>query len=104
MPFTVPTTALPELPASRGLCSPSQLTCGSGECLPSERRCDLQLDCQDSSDENGCGRGQAGPRQVRVLPGEGLLPREPLSEPGPPVRPRSGLWPVVLVWLEQLQP
>ncbi|KAI4585199.1 hypothetical protein MJG53_006733 [Ovis ammon polii x Ovis aries] len=54
MPFTVPTTALPELPASRGLCSPSQLTCGSGECLPSERRCDLQLDCQDSSDENGC--------------------------------------------------
>ncbi|XP_068828902.1 LOW QUALITY PROTEIN: SCO-spondin-like [Capricornis sumatraensis] len=54
MPFTVPTTALPELPASRGLCSPSQLTCGSGECLPSERRCDLQLDCQDGSDENGC--------------------------------------------------
>ncbi|KAM5255351.1 SCO-spondin-like [Ctenodactylus gundi] len=53
-PFTVPTTALPGLPASRALCSPSQLRCGSGECLPAERRCDLRPDCQDSSDEDGC--------------------------------------------------
>uniref|UniRef100_A0A8D0TL61 SCO-spondin n=1 Tax=Sus scrofa TaxID=9823 RepID=A0A8D0TL61_PIG len=54
VPFTVPTTALPGLPASRALCSPSQLSCGSGECLPAERRCDLQPDCQDGSDEDGC--------------------------------------------------
>ncbi|CAK7295104.1 SSPO [Vulpes lagopus] len=54
VPFTVPTTALPGLPASRTLCSLSQLSCGSGECLPAERRCDLRPDCQDGSDEDGC--------------------------------------------------
>uniref|UniRef100_A0A8D2ECW6 SCO-spondin n=1 Tax=Theropithecus gelada TaxID=9565 RepID=A0A8D2ECW6_THEGE len=54
VPFTVPTMALPGLPASRALCSPSQLSCGSGECLSSERRCDLRPDCQDGSDEDGC--------------------------------------------------
>ncbi|KAB1276572.1 SCO-spondin [Camelus dromedarius] len=53
-PFAVPTTALPGLPASRALCSPSQLSCGSGECLPAKQRCDLQHDCQDGSDEDGC--------------------------------------------------
>ncbi|GAB1290783.1 SCO-spondin [Apodemus speciosus] len=53
-PFTVPATALPGLPASRALCSPSQLRCGSGECLPLEQRCDLQVDCQDGSDEANC--------------------------------------------------
>nr|XP_045016023.1 SCO-spondin [Jaculus jaculus] len=53
-PFTLPTTALPGLPASGGLCSPSQLSCGSGECLPAQRRCDLRPDCQDGSDETGC--------------------------------------------------
>lgn len=54
-PFTVPTTALPGLPASRALCSPSQLSCGSGECLALEHRCDLQVNCQDGSDEDDCG-------------------------------------------------
>ncbi|XP_048069099.1 SCO-spondin [Ursus arctos] len=54
VPFTVPTTALPGLLASRAPCSPSQLSCGSGECLPAERRCDLRPDCQDGSDEDGC--------------------------------------------------
>ncbi|XP_004594559.2 SCO-spondin [Ochotona princeps] len=54
LPFTVPTRALPGLPASHALCSPSQLSCGSGECLPLWRRCDLQPDCQDGSDEDGC--------------------------------------------------
>ncbi|XP_005404818.1 PREDICTED: SCO-spondin [Chinchilla lanigera] len=53
-PFTVPTTVLPGLPGSRALCSPSQLRCGSGECLPAERRCDLHSDCQDGSDEDAC--------------------------------------------------
>ncbi|XP_045352374.1 SCO-spondin-like [Leopardus geoffroyi] len=53
-PFPVPATALPGLPASKALCSPSQLSCDSGECLPAERRCDLRPDCQDGSDEDGC--------------------------------------------------
>uniref|UniRef100_A0A2I3GQ68 SCO-spondin n=1 Tax=Nomascus leucogenys TaxID=61853 RepID=A0A2I3GQ68_NOMLE len=54
VPFTVPTMALPGLPASRALCSPSQLSCSSGECLSAERRCDLRPDCRDGSDEDGC--------------------------------------------------
>ncbi|XP_016050982.1 PREDICTED: SCO-spondin [Miniopterus natalensis] len=54
VPFTVPTTALPGLPSPRALCSPRQLTCGSGECLAPELRCDLRPDCQDGSDEEGC--------------------------------------------------
>ncbi|XP_008064182.1 SCO-spondin [Carlito syrichta] len=54
VPFTVPSTVLPGLVASRALCSPSQLHCSSGECLPAERRCDLRPDCQDGSDEDNC--------------------------------------------------
>ncbi|XP_069932953.1 SCO-spondin [Oryctolagus cuniculus] len=54
LPFTVPTTALPGLPASQALCSPRQVSCGSGECLPAEQQCDLKPDCQDGSDEDGC--------------------------------------------------
>ncbi|KAM7121113.1 LOW QUALITY PROTEIN: SCO-spondin-like [Molossus nigricans] len=43
VPCTVPTLALPGLPASRALCPPRQLTCGSGERLPTEQRGDLRL-------------------------------------------------------------
>uniref|UniRef100_H9GNM8 SCO-spondin n=1 Tax=Anolis carolinensis TaxID=28377 RepID=H9GNM8_ANOCA len=35
-------------------CSPKQFTCRSGECLALERRCDLQHDCLDGSDEANC--------------------------------------------------
>ncbi|XP_006887346.1 PREDICTED: SCO-spondin [Elephantulus edwardii] len=51
VPFLVPITALPGRPAS---CSPQQLRCASGECLSSLRRCDLQPDCLDGSDEHDC--------------------------------------------------
>ncbi|KAM6201811.1 SCO-spondin-like [Rhynchocyon petersi] len=50
-PFMVPVSALPVL---RAPCSPQQLRCTSGECLPALRRCDLQPDCQDGSDEHDC--------------------------------------------------
>ncbi|KAM9651443.1 SCO-spondin-like [Trichechus inunguis] len=51
VPLLVPTMALPQLLAT---CSPQQLRCGSGECLPALRRCDLRPDCQDGSDERDC--------------------------------------------------
>ncbi|XP_044534907.1 SCO-spondin-like [Gracilinanus agilis] len=44
----------PTLPAMVAVCSPTQLSCRSGECLSADRRCDLHPDCQDGSDEDGC--------------------------------------------------
>ncbi|XP_072186520.1 SCO-spondin [Excalfactoria chinensis] len=35
-------------------CSPKQFSCGTGECLVLEKRCDLNRDCADGSDESGC--------------------------------------------------
>lgn len=80
-PFTVPTTALPGLPGSRALCSPRQLACGSGECLPTERRCDLRPDCEDGSDEEGCGACLARGGRTPEARAPGWAP----SEPGAPV-------------------
>ncbi|XP_072324712.1 LOW QUALITY PROTEIN: SCO-spondin [Scyliorhinus torazame] len=42
----------PPSPASP--CSSKQFTCGSGECVARTRLCNLQLDCQDGSDEKDC--------------------------------------------------
>ncbi|KAK2505953.1 hypothetical protein MC885_001648 [Smutsia gigantea] len=41
--------------ASRAPCSQSPLSCGSGECLPGERHCDPQPDCQDGWGEDSWG-------------------------------------------------
>ncbi|XP_069502497.1 SCO-spondin-like [Ambystoma mexicanum] len=35
-------------------CSTKQFRCGTGECLPYYKKCDLQQDCQDGSDEANC--------------------------------------------------
>ncbi|KAJ8278768.1 hypothetical protein COCON_G00058340 [Conger conger] len=35
-------------------CSAKQFSCGSGECVHLDRKCDLQRDCLDGSDEQGC--------------------------------------------------
>ncbi|XP_030052234.1 SCO-spondin [Microcaecilia unicolor] len=39
---------------SPGTCSGKQYSCGSGECIHIDRRCDLQHDCLDGSDEADC--------------------------------------------------
>ncbi|XP_056407686.1 SCO-spondin-like [Hyla sarda] len=36
------------------MCSSKQFHCISGECISMERRCDLQSDCADGSDEDDC--------------------------------------------------
>ncbi|KAM4677962.1 LOW QUALITY PROTEIN: SCO-spondin-like [Discoglossus pictus] len=58
---TLSTFAIPTTPTTRTMvttgpspCSSKQFTCGSGECLPMEKRCDLQRDCLDGSDEASC--------------------------------------------------
>ncbi|XP_054705507.1 basement membrane-specific heparan sulfate proteoglycan core protein isoform X3 [Grus americana] len=35
-------------------CTPLEFTCGSGECVAGEYRCDRRPDCRDASDEDGC--------------------------------------------------
>ncbi|KAK3550975.1 hypothetical protein QTP70_011460 [Hemibagrus guttatus] len=35
-------------------CSAKQFTCGSGECVRLEKKCDLHKDCADGSDERNC--------------------------------------------------
>ncbi|AWP20966.1 putative SCO-spondin-like [Scophthalmus maximus] len=52
------TTARPVVTSVRPLvpspCSPKQFPCESGECVHLDRRCDLQRDCTDGSDERDC--------------------------------------------------
>ncbi|KAF7648727.1 hypothetical protein LDENG_00152740 [Lucifuga dentata] len=52
------TTARPSLTPERPLvpspCSPKQFSCGSGECVHLDCRCDLRKDCVDGSDEKDC--------------------------------------------------
>ncbi|XP_062486113.1 basement membrane-specific heparan sulfate proteoglycan core protein isoform X6 [Pezoporus occidentalis] len=35
-------------------CTATEFTCGSGDCVPGEYRCDRRHDCRDGSDELGC--------------------------------------------------
>ena len=46
----------PQGPQVPSLCSHKQFSCVSGECVHLERRCDLQKDCADGSDERDCGK------------------------------------------------
>ncbi|KAI3355049.1 hypothetical protein L3Q82_017927, partial [Scortum barcoo] len=52
------TTARPAVTSQGPLlpspCSTKQFTCESGECVHLDRRCDLQKDCLDGSDEKDC--------------------------------------------------
>uniref|UniRef100_A0A672UIJ1 Corin, serine peptidase n=1 Tax=Strigops habroptila TaxID=2489341 RepID=A0A672UIJ1_STRHB len=41
-------------------CSPSHFKCRSGRCVLASRRCDGQADCEDDSDEDGCGCTERG--------------------------------------------
>ncbi|XP_036410900.1 SCO-spondin [Megalops cyprinoides] len=54
-PSPSPVTAVPsERPLVPGPCSAKQFQCGSGECVHLDKKCDLQRDCVDGSDEKGC--------------------------------------------------
>lgn len=50
---TVRPAITPQAPSP---CSVKQFSCASGECVHLDRRCDLQKDCADGSDEKDCGK------------------------------------------------
>lgn len=53
----VGTTVRPAVtPQISSPCSSKQFSCFSGECVHLDRRCDLQKDCIDGSDEKDCGK------------------------------------------------
>ncbi|KAG9347866.1 hypothetical protein JZ751_003882, partial [Albula glossodonta] len=52
-PFPSPTVSS-ERPLVPSPCSAKQFSCGSGECVHLDKKCDLQKDCLDGSDERGC--------------------------------------------------
>ena len=35
-------------------CYPGKFTCDSGQCIPLQQRCNIELNCEDQSDENNC--------------------------------------------------
>lgn len=40
-------------------CTNGDFTCKNGECIPLNWRCDMNSDCEDSSDELGCEKPEA---------------------------------------------
>uniref|UniRef100_A0A8C8IE07 SCO-spondin n=1 Tax=Oncorhynchus tshawytscha TaxID=74940 RepID=A0A8C8IE07_ONCTS len=47
-------TVMTRRPLVPSPCSPKQFSCGSGECVHLDKRCDLHRDCADGSDERDC--------------------------------------------------
>lgn len=49
-------------------CTALEFSCGSGECIAHEYRCDRRPDCHDASDEQGCGEPPPVTSSARPAP------------------------------------
>ncbi|XP_040389437.1 basement membrane-specific heparan sulfate proteoglycan core protein isoform X14 [Cygnus olor] len=49
-------------------CTALEFSCGSGECIAHEYRCDRRPDCHDASDEQGCGEPPPATSPARPAP------------------------------------
>lgn len=57
------------------ICAANQFTCDSGHCIEINKRCDMQADCEDKSDESECSVVRSDVRQVNSM---GSIPLTPL--------------------------
>lgn len=80
-------------------CSAKQFSCASGECVHLDRRCDLQKDCADGSDEKDCGK-RYGCTYMRL--NREILQQKKENIPSP-VLPLSGLHHVPMDGVERVQ-
>lgn len=63
---------------SLSICNSSQFTCGNGDCIPREKRCNTQNDCVDFTDEDNC-EMIVLPRGYRSnRPPESAIPGKPM--------------------------
>ncbi|XP_014117185.1 PREDICTED: basement membrane-specific heparan sulfate proteoglycan core protein isoform X3 [Pseudopodoces humilis] len=69
-------------------CTVGEFSCGSGECVAAEYRCDRRPDCRDASDEEGC-EPPPGPPPSTAHPAttRPLSTRPAGTTPAPPARP-----------------
>ena len=53
------------IPLTISQCYPGKFTCDSGQCIPLEDRCNIELNCKDQTDENNCAGIKIGNKYAR---------------------------------------
>ena len=48
------------IPLTFSMCYPGEFTCDSGQCIPLEDRCNIELNCEDQADEYNCAAIKTG--------------------------------------------
>ena len=57
-------------------CYPGKFTCDSGQCIPLEERCNIELNCEDKTDEDNCVGLKTGSKYAK-----GKIPVSVTAEP-----------------------